>query len=172
MMGVAALAGAPNQAPAEGTAAVDHTIRIAPTSLEIAPGKVIKTTAYNGTVPGPTLRLQEGKPVAIKVINDSGYPKSWPETNRLFTVEQGKRYRLLLNNNSGDTHPVHLHRHNFEITKVGDMVTSGVMKDTISMPRFTTAEVDFVANDPGLTMLHCHHQDHLDEGFAGVFTYA
>ena len=53
---------------------VDHTIRIAPASLEIAPGKIIKTTAYNGTVPGPALRLQEGKPVAINVINDFGYP--------------------------------------------------------------------------------------------------
>ena len=51
-----------------------HTIRIAPASLEIASGKIIKTTAYNGTVPGPALRLQEGKPVAINVINDSGYP--------------------------------------------------------------------------------------------------
>ena len=53
---------------------VDHTIRIAPASLEIAPGKIIKTRAYNGTVPGPALRLQEGKPVAINVINNSGYP--------------------------------------------------------------------------------------------------
>ena len=53
---------------------IDHTIRIAPASLEIASGKIIKTTAYNGTVPGPALRLQEGKPVAINVINDSGYP--------------------------------------------------------------------------------------------------
>ena len=59
------------QAPATK---VDHTIRIAPASLEIASGKIIKTTAYNGTVPGPALRLQEGKPVAINVINDSGYP--------------------------------------------------------------------------------------------------
>jgi FtsP/CotA-like multicopper oxidase with cupredoxin domain len=52
----------------------DHTIRIAPVSLEIAPGKVIKTTAYNGSVPGPVLRLPAGKPVAINVINNSGYP--------------------------------------------------------------------------------------------------
>lgn len=52
--------------------APDHTIRIAPVSLEIAPGKVIKTTAYNGTVPGPALRLREGRRVAINVINEAG----------------------------------------------------------------------------------------------------
>jgi FtsP/CotA-like multicopper oxidase with cupredoxin domain len=97
--------------------------------------------------------------------------KSWPETNPLFTVEQGKRYRLVLTNDSGDMHPVHLHRHSFEVTKIGDTVTSGIMKDTLSMPRFTTAEVDFVADHPGNTMFHCHHQDHMDEGFIGLITY-
>jgi FtsP/CotA-like multicopper oxidase with cupredoxin domain len=39
---------------------VDHTIRIAPVSLEIGPNTVIQTTAYNGSVPGPPLRLKEG----------------------------------------------------------------------------------------------------------------
>jgi FtsP/CotA-like multicopper oxidase with cupredoxin domain len=97
--------------------------------------------------------------------------KSWPDTNPLFTVQQGRRYRLIMNNNSGDEHPVHMHRHSFEVTKVGDKPTSGVMKDTISMPRHTTAEIDFVADDPGATFFHCHHQDHMDEGFAGLITY-
>jgi FtsP/CotA-like multicopper oxidase with cupredoxin domain len=31
--------------------------------------------------------------------------KSWPETNPLFTVQRGKHYRLVMNNNSGDQHP-------------------------------------------------------------------
>ena len=54
--------------------AVDHTIRIGPVSLELAPGKTIKTTGYNDSVPGPVLRLREGRPVNIKVTNDAGYP--------------------------------------------------------------------------------------------------
>ncbi len=98
--------------------------------------------------------------------------KSWPDTNPMFTVERGKRYRLIMDNDSGDEHPVHLHRHTFEVTKVGDRTVSGLMKDTISMPRFTQAEIDFVANHPGLTLFHCHHQDHMDEGFAGIIAYA
>jgi FtsP/CotA-like multicopper oxidase with cupredoxin domain len=98
--------------------------------------------------------------------------KSWPDTNPLFAVERGKRYRLLLDNSSGDEHPVHLHRHTFEVTKVGDKSMSGLMKDTISMPRYSKTEVDFIAADPGDTFFHCHHQDHMDEGFAGLITYA
>ena len=61
------------RAGASPPAAADTTIRIAPISHEIAPGKIIKTTAYNGSVPGPVLRLREGRSVRINVINDSGY---------------------------------------------------------------------------------------------------
>lgn len=98
--------------------------------------------------------------------------KSWPDTNPLFTVQQGKRYRLVMHNNSGDRHPVHTHRHTFEVAKIGDKPISGLMKDTLSMARYSTAEIDFIANDPGPTFFHCHHQDHMDEGFAGLITYA
>jgi FtsP/CotA-like multicopper oxidase with cupredoxin domain len=97
--------------------------------------------------------------------------KSWPATNPLFMTETGKRYRLVMTNKSGDNHPVHLHRHTFELTKVGDKATAGVMKDTINMTRFSTVEIDFIADDPGPTLLHCHHQDHQDEGFMGLVTY-
>jgi FtsP/CotA-like multicopper oxidase with cupredoxin domain len=97
--------------------------------------------------------------------------KSWPATNPLFTTERGKRYRLVMTNKSGDNHPVHLHRHTFEVTKVSDKATAGVMKDTINMTRFSTVEIDFIADDPGPTLLHCHHQDHQDEGFMGLMTY-
>ncbi len=97
--------------------------------------------------------------------------KSWPAANPLFTTERGKRYRLAMTNKSGDNHPVHLHRHTFEVTKVGDQATAGVMKDTINMTRFSTVEIDFIADDPGPSLLHCHHQDHQDEGFMGLVTY-
>jgi FtsP/CotA-like multicopper oxidase with cupredoxin domain len=49
---------------------------------------------------------------------------------------------------SGDEHPIHIHRHSFEITKAGDNSTSGVIRDTPSLPRYSAAEVDFVADDP------------------------
>ena len=52
----------------------DYTLRIAPMSLELGPGKTITTTGYNSKVPGPVLRLREGQPVTINVINDAGYP--------------------------------------------------------------------------------------------------
>jgi FtsP/CotA-like multicopper oxidase with cupredoxin domain len=53
----------------------DHTIRIAPLSIELAPGRTIQTIGYNGTVPGPILRMKEGKPVTIDVFNDTDAPE-------------------------------------------------------------------------------------------------
>jgi FtsP/CotA-like multicopper oxidase with cupredoxin domain len=52
-------------------AKADFTLRIAPVSVELAPGKVVKTTGYNGTVSGPILRLREGVPVTVGVFNDT-----------------------------------------------------------------------------------------------------
>ena len=90
--------------------------------------------------------------------------KSFPDTNPI-PVEAGKRCRLVLDNRSGDAHPIHLHRHTFELTKFSGKPTSGVLKDVINVPRYQSAEVDFVADDPGLTLFHCHMQLHQDFGF-------
>jgi hypothetical protein len=52
-------------------AAADYSLRIAPSRLELAPGKAIQTFAYNDRVPGPVLRLREGRQVSIDIRNDS-----------------------------------------------------------------------------------------------------
>src|SRR5215216_6560076 len=53
------------------TTAPDYSLRIVPLRLELAPGKVIETFSYNGTVPGPVLRLREGRQVSIDIRNDT-----------------------------------------------------------------------------------------------------
>ena len=57
--------------PAKDASAADYTLKIEPTTLEISPGVTVKTIAYNGQVPGPLLRLKEGKAVTIDVVNNS-----------------------------------------------------------------------------------------------------
>ena len=53
----------------------DHTLRIAPVSYEVAKGQVLKTTGYNNQVPGPLLRMKEGRPVTVDVFNDTDTPE-------------------------------------------------------------------------------------------------
>jgi len=47
----------------------DYRIEIAEVEWELAPRKKIRTTAYNGQIPGPLIRLTEGKPATIEVVN-------------------------------------------------------------------------------------------------------
>src|ERR1700752_3670376 len=51
--------------------APDYALRIAATRLELAPGKVIDTFAYNGVVPGPVLRVRVGRNIDIDVTNNT-----------------------------------------------------------------------------------------------------
>jgi len=50
-----------------------------------------------------------------------------------YTVEQGRRYRLKFRNASDDIHPLHLHRHSFELVRVGGKPSAGVIKDVVML---------------------------------------
>lgn len=45
------------------------SLNIAPVTVELAPGVFVRTTGYNGSAPGPVVRLREGKLVEISVRN-------------------------------------------------------------------------------------------------------
>lgn len=98
--------------------------------------------------------------------------KTYPETDSP-TLTAGQRYRLLFINHSNNDHPVHLHRHSFELRKVPDHPeVYGIVKDTVLVQANTQVEVEFTANNPGPTLFHCHQQNHMDAGFMMVFRYA
>ena len=95
---------------------------------------------------------------------------SWPKSKQI-PLTNGTRYRLLLDNDSNDIHPVHLHRHTFELRKMNKKPISGIRKDVVLLPTRSRTEVIFTANHPGKTLFHCHQQDHMDSGFMMLFDY-
>jgi FtsP/CotA-like multicopper oxidase with cupredoxin domain len=100
---------------------------------------------------------------------------AFPMTNRVepatFHLRQGRRYRIHMRNASDDIHPIHLHRHSFELTRLAGVATAGVMKDVVMLGGYQEIEFDFVADNPGLTLFHCHQQLHMDFGFMTLFDY-
>ena len=46
-------------------------------------------------------------------------------------VHANARYRVRFDNQSDEAHPVHLHRHSFEMTRFAEKATAGVLKDVI-----------------------------------------
>ena len=89
----------------------------------------------------------------------------------VYPVHHGRRYRVKFRNASDDIHPLHLHRHTFELTRIAGKPTAGVMKDVVMLGGFQELEFDFVADNPGLTLFHCHQQLHMDFGFMFLFKY-
>jgi FtsP/CotA-like multicopper oxidase with cupredoxin domain len=74
-------------------------------------------------------------------INDVAF--SMDKTPPMVHLRRGRRYRLRMRNASDDIHPIH----------------------------HQEVEVDFVADNPGLTLFHCHQQLHMDYGFMSLFDY-
>ncbi len=96
--------------------------------------------------------------------------KSFPHTDAI-KLREGQRYRLQMMNRSGDDHPLHLHRHTFEVTSFNSEPVAGLYKDVVVVPGNATVEADFTANNPGATLFHCHNQTHMDFGFMTLFRY-
>jgi len=59
----------PGQFPAP-----DFSIEIGEIEWELSPKRKIRTSAYNGQIPGNLLRLTEGKPVTIEIVNKLDRP--------------------------------------------------------------------------------------------------
>jgi FtsP/CotA-like multicopper oxidase with cupredoxin domain len=143
-----------------GTAKWDYSLFASPASSSAtAPDETVTLTFHDI---GP----QNGAKFDTWTINN----KSWPDADPI-RVTKGKRYRLLLRNGSGDQHPIHLHRHTFEVAKIGSRQLSGLRKDVINVMPLETVAVDFVADNPGDTLLHCHQQLHMDYGFMTIIKY-
>ena len=96
--------------------------------------------------------------------------KSFPRTDPILLTE-GRRSRWTLDNQSANDHPVHLHRHTFEIVRFAGKPTSGVMKDVVVVPAWKEVEIDVRADQPGLSLFHCHQQFHMDMGFMTLVKY-
>ena len=96
--------------------------------------------------------------------------KSFPKTDPIL-VQANRRYRWIFDNQSADAHPVHLHRHTFELIRVAGRPTSGVMKDVVMVPAWKEVEIDVTADHPGPTLFHCHQQFHMDSGFMAMMLY-
>jgi FtsP/CotA-like multicopper oxidase with cupredoxin domain len=150
--------GAPVWNEPAATAKWDYT-QFASAMPAAAPDETVTLTFHD-------VGAQNGSKFDTWTINN----QSWPNVDPI-KLTRGKRYRLLLRNGSGDQHPIHLHRHTFEVAKIGAKELSGLRKDVINVMPLQTVAVDFVADNPGDTLLHCHQQLHMDFGFMTIFKY-
>ena len=127
-------------------------------------------------------RLQAATPLAqrkadrVHTINLTGDMAKyiWSLNNVAWTPEvpplpiaKGERVELILVNQTGMPHPMHLHGHEFQVVEIDGKRFPGAVRDTVLVTPRRRVVIAFDANNPGLWAFHCHLLYHLD---AGMFT--
>jgi FtsP/CotA-like multicopper oxidase with cupredoxin domain len=92
-----------------------------------------------------------------------------PNMPPLLTLKRGQSCVLALRNETAWWHPMHLHGHSFRvISRNGKPNPIREWRDTILVPARESAEIAFVADNPGDWMFHCHVTDHQEAGMMSV----
>jgi len=108
---------------------------------------------------------------AMWTIN--GVAAQGPAMEPFLTLDRGRSYVLSLRNDTAFFHPIHLHGHSFRvIARNGAPARRREWRDTVLIPPRESADVAFVADNPGKWMIHCHILDHQEAGMMGVIRVA
>ena len=110
---------------------------------------------------------------------NSSYEIEW---SAVFHIEKDHLIDLVINNIDFAPHPFHLHGHHFWILKQGLRddgylnesisdynITNPIYRDTFTVNAFSHAVIRFVTDNPGIWMMHCHNDWHLNLQMALVF---
>lgn len=133
--------------------------------------------AYSeGQVPPGTYDVNpEAMSWNVFTFNGKQFPSTAP-----MEVSKGQRVVVRLGNLSMQSHPIHLHGHNFKVVgKDGTPLPESAqyMANTINVGVGETYDVEFVADNPGTWVIHCHLPHHTaglngnEGGMLSVFHY-
>ena len=87
-----------------------------------------------------------------------------------FTAALGETVRIAMINDTAWPHGMHLHGHHFRA--IASDGTAGPLRDTLLVDRGESAEIAFVADNPGDWLLHCHMPEHSISGMTTWFRVA
>ena len=136
-----------------------------------------RLVAANPLAPKPIdrsfdLRLQGNMALYEWPINEIVFDVSHPRGQKAqVQVKQGQRIAVKFINETGMSHPMHLHGHSFQVIEINGKPLNGALRDTVLVPPRTSVTVAFDANNPGTWYLHCHILWHLAAGMAALVQY-
>ena len=104
----------------------------------------------------------------LQMFNGQGFPNT-PN----IVVSEGQTVQLRFINDTDAWHPIHLHGHTFTVLSKNGRPLSGspVHLDSVLVGPHETWVVAFVADNPGLWMLHCHVLIHAAYGLSAMISY-
>lgn len=90
--------------------------------------------------------------------------------DRTLTIREGEVVRYTFQNDTMMHHPMHLHGHFFRVLNSNGEFSP--LKHTVDVPPHSSRTIEFMANEPGEWMLHCHNLYHMKSGMARVVSYS
>lgn len=130
---------------------------------QLHPEQPIKLVASNGVTKNLTLTLNGDMMSYNWTLNNQTWPNIKP-----VVVNKGDLVDLTFDNQSMMSHPMHLHGYSFKVIKIDGKAVDGAMRDTVMVMPHSKVTVQFLANNPGKWMLHCHIAYHMA---GGMMTY-
>lgn len=113
------------------------------------------------------LAFRQGRSYDWKLLGKNG-------AHGPFEIHAGERVRVRMTSGmmSRMWHPMHLHGHSFRVI-TGHRNRNPAVKDTVLVKptMHGRSEFEFLADNPGEWLFHCHHAYHLEAGMACVFKY-
>ena len=90
----------------------------------------------------------------------------------IFTVRENELIEVIMQNQTGMAHPMHLHGHYFKVVAINNVPIEGALRDTVLVPPSTAIAIRFAADNPGNWAFHCHHLYHMNAGMMGAIRYS
>jgi FtsP/CotA-like multicopper oxidase with cupredoxin domain len=172
----------PLVAAAEGKNASARALLVSgsgsPPAADYAPPELqgrVGTVEMFAATPGEALPTVRPDVELAAELGGSMMPYDWTinglpfAKRRPLEVHEGQRVTLSFNNTSTMWHPMHLHGHTFEVLTADGR--PGARKDTVIVLPKQQLRVTFVADNPGVWMLHCHNAYHQEAGMMTSLNY-
>lgn len=117
-----------------------------------------------------TGRPQRRARPAFWTLNGKAHQSHGADHPMEFTAHRGQTVRIKFENRSRLWHPMHLHGHVFqELTRNGRPAPLAPWRDTTMIGPREEVVVQFVADNPGDWLLHCHILEHHAAGMGTQF---
>jgi FtsP/CotA-like multicopper oxidase with cupredoxin domain len=119
---------------------------------------------FTGGMMGSMRGMRRGMAWAVNGASNGCGEGSAP-LEPLFVLRKDRSYVLRLVNDTAWPHPIHLHGHSFRVlSRNGAPAARRDWRDTVLLAARETAEIAFVADNPGDWMFHCHVLEHQAAG--------
>jgi iron transport multicopper oxidase len=158
---------------------VNHQIILDTGSREI--NGITRFTVNNQTyIPPKVPTLYTANTVGSELASN---PEVYGQVNP-FIVKYGDIVEIVINNHHPNLHPWHLHGHHFQVLQrtgvnggfynglFNNVSTTPVKRDTIMVQNNGHAVIRFRADNPGVWLLHCHIEWHVEAGLVATIIEA